>query len=90
MSTWQPPPPSVLGYERTLRQPASTRPSWSKNSVICSTLGLSPLSAACVRHGPYASGLNYGTRAIQDGTDERRLRLAYQIAVLIGEGDAPQ
>ena len=30
-----------------------------------------------------------GTRAIQDGTDERRLRLAYQIAVLIGENDAP-
>lgn len=30
-----------------------------------------------------------GTRSIQDNTDERRLRLAYQIAVLIAERDAP-
>ncbi len=30
-----------------------------------------------------------GTRSIQDSTDERRLRLAYQVAVLIAERDAP-
>lgn len=31
-----------------------------------------------------------GARAIQDKTDERRLRLAYQVATLIAEGDSPE
>lgn len=31
-----------------------------------------------------------GARAIQDKTDERRLRLAYQVATLIAEGDSSQ
>lgn len=31
-----------------------------------------------------------GDRGIQDRSDERRLRLAYQVAVLIGERDTPE
>jgi len=30
-----------------------------------------------------------GTRSVQDSTDERRLRLAYQVATLIAERDSP-
>ena len=31
-----------------------------------------------------------GTRAVQDQTDERRLRLAYQIATLVAENDSAE
>ena len=31
-----------------------------------------------------------GTRAVQDGADERRLRLAHQMAILIAERDSPE
>jgi len=31
-----------------------------------------------------------GTRVIQDKTDEQRLRLAYQVAMLVGERDSAE